>query len=223
MSGSGLRSVVKKVVQSGVPVPRCIRPFVRALYKAGVVLVEGVAFARKLLWIEPVLRSVCESVGKGLRAERLPYMRGHGRIRLGDRVNLSGRSCFYFMHVPGELPVIEIGNQVFIGNGCTFSAGSRISVGDHCLVSTCVRIHDNDGHPLDSDRRRRGEPIRNDEIAPVVIEENVWIGASATILKGVRIGRNAVIGAGAVITQDVPPDSVVAGNPAQVVKVLSSS
>lgn len=213
-----LKQLAKRVIHAGLPVPGFVRPVIRFGYRAGVVLVEGAAFLRKLLWIEPVLRSVCETVGRNLRAERLPYMRGSGRIRLGRQVNLSGRSCFYFVHNVSEKPLIEIGDHVFIGNGCTLSAGTRISIGDHCLLSSMVRIHDNDGHPTDNDRRLRGEPINDSEVAPVVIEENVWIGASATILKGVRVGRDAIIGTGAVVTSDVPAGAIVAGNPARVVK-----
>jgi acetyltransferase-like isoleucine patch superfamily enzyme len=147
-------------------------------------------------------------------------MRGAGELVLGNNVNLSGRSCFYFLRGMGAAPRIEIGDHAFVGDACTFSAAAHIRVGKHCLVSALVRIHDNDGHPLDPERRRRNEPIRPDEAAPVVIEDNVWIGAGATVLKGVRIGENSVIGTGAVVTADVPANAVVAGNPARVVKEL---
>lgn len=218
---SGLRELAKRVVHAGLPMPAFLRPLVRAAYHAGVAVVEGSAFVRKLLWVEPVLRAVCDHVGHSLRAECLPFMRGQGILRFGNRVNLSGRSCFYFLHGMPERPRIEIGDQTFIGNGCTFSAGRSIQVGSHCLISALVRIHDNDGHPLDPERRRRGEPIRPDETAPVVIDDNVWVGAGATILKGVHIGSNAVIGTGAVITGDVPAGAVVAGNPGRIVKQLA--
>jgi len=137
-------------------------------------------------------------------------------------VNLSGRSSFYFIHGMPATPAITIGDQTFVGNGCTLAAAKGITIGAHCLLSALVRIHDNDGHPLDPERRRRHEPITADEAAPVVIEDNVWIGASATILKGVRIGRDAVVGTGAVVTDDVPAGAVVAGNPARIVKRLGA-
>jgi acetyltransferase-like isoleucine patch superfamily enzyme len=116
-----------------------------------------------------------------------------------------------------ERPVIELGDEVFLGNACTLSAARRITVGAHSLISAEVRIHDNDGHPLDPARRRAHEPIAAGDARPVVIGENVWIGARATILKGVTIGSDAVVGAGAVVTGDVPAKTVVAGNPARVV------
>ena len=90
------REVAKRILKAGLPMPFFLRPVVRGLYRGGVAVVEMCAFLRKFFWAEPVLRAVCERVGKGLRAERLPYMRGRGRLILGDDVHLSGRSCFYF-------------------------------------------------------------------------------------------------------------------------------
>jgi acetyltransferase-like isoleucine patch superfamily enzyme len=221
--GDYMKTLAKKMLRAGVPVPQPIRPLIRAVYQAGVMTVEVFALVRKVVWIEPVLKSVCESVGKGLRAECLPYMRGTGHLTLGENVYLSGRSCFYFMGGMERAPKIVVGDGTFIGNLCTLSAACRIGIGDHCLISTNVRIHDNDGHPLDPARRLRKEPILQEEAAEVFIGNNVWIGAHAMILKGVSIGDNAVIAAGAIVTHDVPANAVVAGNPARVVKVLGGA
>jgi len=207
-------------MRAGVPVPRLARPLIRAAYRAGVAFHEAGPLILKWIWIEPVLRSVCEHVGQGLRAERLPYLRGRGRLRLGDDVRLSGRSCFYFMRAAAGTPEIRIGDGVFIGNGCTLSAAERIEVGPRCLIAPGVRIHDNDGHPLDAAQRMAGLPMGPENIRPVVIEEGAWLAAQAVVLKGVRIGARAVVGAGAVVTDDVPPDCIVAGNPARVVRRL---
>jgi len=210
------------MLHAGLPVPHVIRPLICAGYRCGVFVTESLILLRKIVWIEPVLRSVCEQVGVALRADRLPYMRGSGEITIGDHVNLSGRSCFYFVGTESsEIPRIVVGNNVFIGNACTLSAASRIEVGNHCLISAEVRIHDNDGHPLDSERRRDNGKITADEVAPVVLEDNVWIGAGATVLKGVTIGENSVIGTGAVITKDVPRDSIAVGNPARIAPLAS--
>jgi len=212
-----MKELARALLHSGLPVPRLVRPVVRTAYRVGVFLVESWALAWKILWVEPALKSVCSELGKGLRAERLPYMRGRGRLAIGEYVNLSGRSCFYFMGGMPELPEIRIGNRTFVGNGCTLAAARSITVGDHCLLSAGVRVHDNDGHPIDPDRRRAGEPIAPDEAAAVVIEDNVWIGACAIVLKGVTVGENAIVGTGAVVTKDVPPNTTVAGNPARIV------
>jgi acetyltransferase-like isoleucine patch superfamily enzyme len=215
---TGFRHMAKRILHAGLPLPGLLRGPIRGMYNAGVCMVEGLILVRKLIWVEPVLRSVCRRVGTGLRAERLPYIRGKGNLEIGSRVNLSGRSSFYFMRGMDAAPKIAIGDDAFVGNACTFSAASSIEIGNHALVSACVRVHDNDGHPADAERRRAGEPITPAEVAPVVIGENAWIGAEAIVLKGVTIGENAVIGAGAVVTRDVPANSVVAGNPAAIVR-----
>jgi len=217
-----LKQAAKKLLHAGLPVPAVVRPLVRGLYGMGVVMVEAWAFLYKLLWVEPVLRSICEHVGSGLRAERLPYIRGLGRIRIGRGVNLSGRSCFYFLRGMPESPSLEFGDRVFVGNGCTFSVAKQISVGSDCLIAAGVRVHDNDGHPLDAARRIAGDPLTPEETAPVVIEDGVWVGADSVILKGVRIGRHSVVGAGSIVTGDIPPDSLAAGNPAKVIRRLQA-
>jgi acetyltransferase-like isoleucine patch superfamily enzyme len=215
-----MKKLIKRLLRTGLPVPGLVKPVIRACYRVGGAVVEGAALLRKIFWIEPVLKSVCQSVGKGLRAECLPYMRGVGNLSLGQNVYLSGRSCFYFMGGMALKPEIIVGNGTFIGNGCTLSSARRIVIGNNGLISTNVRIHDNDGHPLDPERRLRKEPIRQDEAADVIIGNNVWIGAHAMILKGVTIGDHAVVATGAVVTHNVPSCAIVAGNPARVVKML---
>jgi maltose O-acetyltransferase len=115
---------------------------------------------------------------------------------------------------------IEIDADVWLNNGATLIAErTRIRVGRGCLIGPGVQIFDSDFHSLDSGQRQSGtHPCR-----PVVIEENVLIGASVTVLKGVTVGRNSVVAAGAVVTSDVPSDSIVAGVPARVVQRLQAA
>jgi acetyltransferase-like isoleucine patch superfamily enzyme len=116
-------------------------------------------------------------------------------------------------------------------NGAIIMAEERIEIGSHCLISWGVGIADSDFHPLEPAQRRidaqalapffAGRPPRPEiRTAPVIIRDNVWIGMNAVVLKGVTIGENSVVAAGAVVTRDVPPNVVVAGNPAQVVREL---
>jgi len=124
---------------------------------------------------------------------------------------------------------VEIGDDSILV-GPVFMCAERISVGRRVVISYNVTIADADFHPLDpearkedaianapqGDRRRRPPFVSR----PVVIEDDVWIGIGAIILKGVRIGSGARIGAGAVVTSDVPAGTAVAGNPAAPVKDL---
>ncbi len=110
-------------------------------------------------------------------------------------------------------------------------AEERVEIGSYCLISWNVGIADSDFHPLDPEARRQDalalapyyskQPPRPAiRTKPVRIADNVWIGMGAVILKGVTIGENSVVAAGAIVTKDVPPNCVVAGNPATIVKHL---
>lgn len=121
---------------------------------------------------------------------------------------------------------IEVGDDSILV-GPIFMCGESIIIGRRVIVSYNVTIADSDFHPLDPEERKRdaianapsGDKTLRPAIitSPVVIEDDVWIGIGAIILKGVRIGRNAQIGAGAVVTRDVPAGAIVTGNPAQIV------
>ncbi len=117
-------------------------------------------------------------------------------------------------------------------NGALVMADERIEIGSHCLISWNVGIADSDFHPLEPAQRlidaQAVAPFYKDrpprpklETRPVKICDNVWIGMNAIVLKGVTIGENSVVAAGAVVTKSVPANCVVAGNPAVVVKNFS--
>lgn len=108
---------------------------------------------------------------------------------------------------------IHIGKFVFINAGCSFQDQGGITIGDGCLIGhhTVIATLNHDENPA---RRNNLFP------APVVIGNRVWIGSNATILPGVTIGDNAIVAAGAVVTKDVPPDTVVAGVPAKFLRKI---
>ena len=94
-------------------------------------------------------------------------------------------------------------------------AAEKILIGDACMIAHGAYISDADWHGIYD----RAEPVGKTK--PVTLEDNVWIGDSAIICKGVTIGKNSIIGAGAVVTKDVPQNSIFAGNPAKLVKELN--
>jgi acetyltransferase-like isoleucine patch superfamily enzyme len=108
---------------------------------------------------------------------------------------------------------IRMGDYGLICPGVRISAADSVTIGHSVMLASRVYVTDADWHDL----YHRAEPGPS---APVVIEDNAWIGDSAIVCKGVRVGRNAVVGAGAVVVDDVPPNTVAAGNPARVVKTL---
>lgn len=106
---------------------------------------------------------------------------------------------------------IRVGKRVFINFGCTFMDRGGIRIGDDAFIAPGVRLI-TENHGISHDRRRYLSS------RPIVIGDNVWIGAGAVVLPGVTIGKNAVVGAGSVVTKDVEPDTVVAGNPARPIR-----
>ncbi len=108
----------------------------------------------------------------------------------------------------------EIGSYSGVGRGCEINNG--VTIGDNVMMGPDVLIYTQNHCTADPDRPMRLQGMT--EIKPVVIEDDVWIGARVCILGGVKIGKGSVIGAYAVVTKSVPPYSVVVGNPARVVK-----
>ncbi|PJA30248.1 MAG: hypothetical protein CO189_00420 [candidate division Zixibacteria bacterium CG_4_9_14_3_um_filter_46_8] len=176
---------------------------------------------KQFFYYEPMFRYRCKRVGKGIYFEsNFPLIMGYGSIYIGDRVRISGNANFFVSYKVNPDPTIEVGNDVYIGFRSIFSCAERITIGDRVLLAQGVSIYDNNNHPLDPEARAKNMPVERENVAPVVIEDDVWIGSNATILRGVTIGKGAVVATGAIVSKDVPPMSVVAGNPAKVVKEI---
>jgi len=177
------------------------------------------------LWARQVLRSYGVEFGPGLRLGSAPVIRRHKTavIRLGRNVSIVNElaenpaGISHRTALCAWLPGAEllIGDDVGM-SGAILYAWKKISVGDRVFLGADAAIYDSDFHPLDPDARHRLE-ISSVGVAPVTIEPDVWIGARAMVLKGVTVGRAAVVGAGAVVTTDVPPGSIVGGVPAKVI------
>lgn len=135
----------------------------------------------------------------------------------------------------GELLVFAHGGRIvcgdwcYVGEGTRIWSGAQIDIGNRVLISHNVNIIDGLTHPIRADERhahfrkiaQEGHPKHislGDK--PIVVEDDSWIGAAAIILRGVKIGEGAIVGAGAVVTKDVPRNVIVAGNPARIVRRL---
>jgi acetyltransferase-like isoleucine patch superfamily enzyme len=108
---------------------------------------------------------------------------------------------------------IRLGKNVFINHACSFLDIGGITIEDDVQIGPRVNLT-SENHPLDPSDRKTVLP------KPILIKRNAWIGAAATVLPGVVIGENSIVAAGAVVSRDVPPNTVVAGVPAKVVKSL---
>lgn len=137
------------------------------------------------------------------------------------------RGC---LEIQRENGTIDVGSNCYIGDHSRIWAAESVKIGNNVLIAHNVNVFDNDTHPIDYLERRddadniifKGKRKNYSSLrsAPVVIGDDVWIGCNSIILKGVEIGEGSIIGAGSVVTKNVPPNTLVAGNPARVVKAL---
>ena len=141
-------------------------------------------------------------------------------------------------HICGELLTfnyggkITIGDNSFVGPGTRIWSGEEIIIGSNVLISHNINIMDNNAHEINFEERAEsykklhviGYPKVKGSVktAKVIIKDNVWICFNSTILKGVTIGEGAIIGANSLVTKDVPPFTMVAGNPAVQIKKLNN-
>ena len=176
------------------------------------------SLATSRLIYEQMLRYRCQVHGRVAMDGDMPLVYGPGDIVIGDGVIISNRNTWIVGLKVYPDAKLEIGDRVTLGYMNLISVAKSVRIGNDCLFAGEVKILDNNSHSLDYMQRRANAPLEPEDVAPVVIEEDVWIGTNCMVLKGVTIGRGAVIAAGAVVTKDVPPFTVAAGNPARVIK-----
>ena len=140
----------------------------------------------------------------------------NGDVRVGHLSEIHDRVVLSAIAEEGGRAEVSIGDYTSIWYGTVISARHEITIGSHCAISWNCTIIDNDMHEI-VDRR---EP-RSRTNSAVRIGDHVWIGASAIVLKGVTIGENAVVAAGARVTHEVPPNTLVAGAPAKPVRTIA--
>jgi len=171
-------------------------------------------------WVEHRIRPQFDSLGQYPAVHSPWSLQISGeKIIAGDFLHLiSHRNkpvCLTTWRSKQQQGEITIGNYCLISPGVQITSAERISIGDNSMLAAEVVISDSDWHGI----YNRVRPFRCS--APVTIHNNVWIGLRAIIGKGLSIGENSIVGAGSVVTNDVPANVIVAGNPARVVKNLN--
>lgn len=159
--------------------------------------------------------------GRNLYIEYPIRLSGSEFIKIGDNFIANARLRLEASYLLDNKPEILIGNNVNINFDCHIGCVNKISIGNNVLIASKVFITDHghgeiitsdlDNSPLDRKIISKGS---------VIIHDNVWIGQGVVILSNVNIGENSIIGANSVITKDIPPNSVVAGCPAKIIRVL---
>ncbi|MGZ5020570.1 MAG: acyltransferase [Chthoniobacterales bacterium] len=151
-------------------------------------------------------------IGKGTLLPKTHVTWPH-QVSLGESCRLEHDIYFKFDGIYAPGPSIIIGDRVFVGFGCEFNVRRRVEIGADCLIASGCKFIDHD-HGI-----ARGDVPMNQQTggaeADIVIESDIWLGTNVVVLKGVRIGRGAIIAAGAVITKSIPEYEIWGGIPAQ--------
>lgn len=176
------------------------------------------------LWIRVLFFTNGISWGRGWRFYGVPVIQKHRgscmqfgngfQLRSTTRSNPLGANHPVILCTWQAGAVLQIGKD-FAMTGGSIIAAERVVIGNDVIVGANTTIMDTDFHPLDAQKRRSDS--QSAKIAPVIIEDDVFVGMNCLILKGVTLGRGCVVGAGSVVTKDVPPSAIVAGNPASII------
>lgn len=186
-------------------------------------------FQGKLSWLHSKLKAqrICVCADSAKIYDSAQIVNNFG---LAENIRIGSNS-----HVRGELLTFAHGGKITIGDYCYIGDQTRIwsalniNIGNRVLISHAVNIFDNATHPIRASKRHEqfkqiiatGHPQKIDlQERPVVIGADAWIGCMSVILPGITIGEGAIVGAGSVVTKDVPPYTIVAGNPARIIREI---
>ena len=172
-----------------------------------------------------ILRTYGAVLGKNIQIPgKVHWLIRGSKVRVGDNLYFSSGDAVNPIgsNLQGAI-YVKSGASLTIGNDVGMSSTrmwihESVTIGDNVKIGACVLITDTDAHPLDYLARRSSN--EGTKSAPIVIEDDVWVGAHSIILKGVTIGARSIIGAGSVVTRSIPADCVAAGNPCKVIKII---
>jgi acetyltransferase-like isoleucine patch superfamily enzyme len=212
--------VIKRVVQAMrnfcLPLPDFLRPVLRLGFYAQQGTLNTIRWLLAVFIYEPLFRGRCSAAGKRLRIHRMPFVVGPTAIHIGDDVKFYGKVDIASGYVC-ENPKLVIRDRVTLGHNTLFVVNKLVELEDDVNVGGGARFMDTDAHPRELTARIADLPPGEDEVKPVRICRGAWIGQNACILKGVTIGEGAIVSINSVVVADVPPHTVVMGNPARVV------
>jgi acetyltransferase-like isoleucine patch superfamily enzyme len=216
-----VRKLRRSMITFSLPAPAVV---VRPLLAVFLALRGCYYFLVRIFVCEPLFKAYCAQYGKGLRTGvYVHWVQGKGRLVFGNNILVDGKCSFSFAMRYAESPVLSVGSNSILSHGCSFTVGREITIGEHCLIAMGVLMFDAPGHPTDPVLRKMGSPANMEDVRPIRIHDNVWIGRNAIIFPGVTIGEGSVVVMGSLVMNDVPPYSIVAGNPARVIGQLSGA
>lgn len=226
----GIEHIIRNIRTKKNPFYRLLHDSYKRIMKLNVpyiTRIAGLLYTERLLrhliwhWIinkfyyEPMMRYRCTQVGKNIQTDGdIPLIVGEGDIIIGDNVFLGCKGAWFLIGTGYNRPRLIIGSNTTINYRTVISVAKEVRIGNNCAIAEETKIFDNNSHSLDYENR----DMRKEDIAAISIADHVWIGMNSIIMKGVTIGKGAVVAAGSVVTKDVPDLTVAAGNPAKLIK-----
>jgi acetyltransferase-like isoleucine patch superfamily enzyme len=185
------------------------------------------AFAKINFFLLSKNRNFLIGLNSRIRGIPIISLELNSSITIGDYAYLISRSRNTALGVnhPVILRTMKEGAKLTLGDyfsasGVTICCAHSITIGNRVMIGANATIADTDFHPLDSNLRFKNNEVNYAASAPIIVHDNVFIGMNAIVLKGVTIGEGAIIAAGSVVTKNVEANSIVAGNPAKLIKFL---
>jgi len=211
-----LYNTYKGTLNLEVPMPRILAGM---LFHERALRHQAWHWIKNKLYYEPLLRYRCTSVGKNLKTDGdIPLISGSGDIIIGDNVRIGNRCSWILSSNIYHHPKLVIGDNTTINYSTGISVERKVEIGNNCVIAGETMIFDNNSHGL---HYENGRKMTTDDVSPIKIEDHVWLGMRSFILKGVTIGKGAVVAANSLVTKDVPSMTLVGGNPAEIIKRIT--
>lgn len=211
--------ILKSIRACDLPTPKWLNKLISFCYSS------LVTFYHNLIRVTvhtPAFKGRLTHYGRGLYLfGGVPFVSGPLSIILGNDCRVSGQTTFS-ARPQSTNPELIVGSNVDIGWQSTFAIGQRIIIGDNVRIAGRAFLFGYSGHSLDPDLRAQGFGDLDCDVGDIILEKDVWLGTNVTICPNVTVGQGTIVGTGSVVTKDLPPFVVAAGNPAKVIRSLDS-
>lgn len=213
----GVKKLIWTVISPTVMrLPGFMRPLFRLFYQIHFATINVWHLFWNVFYFYPLFQGRCTQIGRNVSIDRMPFVSGPVRIYIGNNVWMGGNINIASGRIL-DAPELIIQNNAQINWDTNIVVNRQVIIEEYVRISWNCSVSDSDGHPRQADLRAQNAPMNPRDIRPVRICKYAWIGNGSYIMKGVTIGEGAVIGANSVVISDVPPYSLVLGNPAEIV------
>ncbi len=211
-----LKKTIKAVLYpTALVLPRMVLAPLRLVYELHYGVIWLFRSIATILYYSPLFQARCSTFGREVTIDGMVFVLGPVQIHIGDKVKVAAKISILSGNV-FDAPQFVMKDRSAIGWGTKITVNKEVVLEEDVIVASGCQISDTDGHPREADLRAQGKPPFPEDIRPVRICRNAWVGAGAFIMKGVTIGEGSIVAANSVVLSSVPPYCLAVGNPAEV-------